>query len=71
MVCNDTPGEKRGWLSNPSPSKSLPTSGWQWADGKGGWHDPGVRGGGMGGQSTPTPGGSSCIMVLVTMAGDH
>jgi len=35
---NDTPGEKRGWLRNPIPSKSLPTSGWQYGDGKS-WHD--------------------------------
>ena len=27
---NDTPGEKGGWLHNPSPSKTPPTSGWQY-----------------------------------------
>ena len=29
---NDTPGEMAGRLLNPSPSKSLPTSGWQYDD---------------------------------------
>merc|ERR1712227_59065 len=32
-----TPGKKRGWLRNPNPSKTLPTSGWQYADGTGTW----------------------------------
>ena len=34
-----TPGEHYGWLQNPTPSKTLPTSGWQWADGNVGWPD--------------------------------
>ena len=34
------PGEKSGWLQNPTPSKTLPTSGWQYRDGDGKtWHD--------------------------------
>ena len=37
---NDTPGEKNGFLRNPSPSKSLPTSGWQYYDGKSWPDDP-------------------------------
>ena len=35
---SSTPGKKKGWLRNPIPSKSLPTSGWQYTDGKS-WHD--------------------------------
>ena len=35
---SSTPGKKGGWLRNPRPSKSLPTSGWQYYDGKS-WHD--------------------------------
>ena len=27
---NDIPGEKEGWLRNPKPSKTLPTTGWQY-----------------------------------------
>jgi len=36
-----TPGEKAGLLHNPIPSKSMPTSGWLWSDGKSvwSWHD--------------------------------
>ena len=29
---SDIPGERRGWLYNPGPSKTPPTSGWQYAD---------------------------------------
>ena len=35
---NHTPGKKGGWVRNPRPSKSVPTSGWQYYDGKS-WHD--------------------------------
>ena len=35
---SSTPGGTKGWLSNPSPSKTLPTSGWQYYDGKS-WRD--------------------------------
>ena len=37
---NDIPGESAGWLWNPTPSKSLPTSGWQWGYGKTFHDDP-------------------------------
>ena len=33
-----TPGKRRGWLRNPNPSKTLPTSGWQYAK-EGTWQD--------------------------------
>ena len=39
------PGEKAGWLHNPTPSKTVPSSGWMYADGgwsqdgSGIWHD--------------------------------
>ena len=96
-----------GWLHNPSPSKSLPTSGWQYFDhtsmaykddptltispgplpplprqftvtatGAAAemWPEcPGVftrtQRWCMGGQSTRTPRGGNCIIVLVTVAG--
>ena len=35
-----TPGESKGWLKNPSPSKTLPTSGWQYYDSKAWQDDP-------------------------------
>jgi len=35
---SSTPGEMRGVLLNPSPSKTVPTSGWQYAD-NGTFHD--------------------------------
>ena len=28
----DVPGEKKGWLRNPQPSKTPPTTGWQYKD---------------------------------------
>ena len=39
---NDTPGEKTGYLHNPRPSKTLPTSGWQyWNNSDKSWtYDP-------------------------------
>ena len=32
------PGQNAGWLGNPSPSQTLPTSGWKYADGQS-WQD--------------------------------
>ena len=40
-VVSDTLGGAGGWLNNITQSASVPTSGWQHADGKGGWlRDP-------------------------------
>mgnify|MGYP003334519563 CR=1 FL=1 len=36
---SDLPGKEGGWLKNESKSETVPTTGWKWADGKGGWHD--------------------------------
>ena len=37
---SSTPGEKKGWLHNSNPSKSLPTSGWQYYHDKSCHDDP-------------------------------
>ena len=37
---SSAPGEERGWLRNPIPSKTLPASGWQYLDGTSHKDDP-------------------------------
>ena len=56
---SDNPGDKSGWLYNPTPSKTLPLSGWWYYDGRSWSPDPSLV-------ITPSPMTSLCDKIMVS-----
>ena len=56
---SDTPGDKSGWLYNPTPSKTLPLSGWWYYDGRSWSSDPSLV-------ITPSPMTSLCDKIMLS-----